>query len=174
MQGEEEGLSRYRLRPPTPREERLVEGFLRAIGFKVNPYAEGMTVLDPGGKFKEVFYLPWGLRRAVERLPLHYSAGLNLGSIGERGFRPSLHLARELAPLCGSPVKCIRLSPRGEKLFLYSRDVYGDNIASHTSGAALVVGSNGQPLGWGVGLSRDGLLIVKPLRDLGWYLRRGG
>ncbi|WP_062662484.1 hypothetical protein [Aeropyrum camini] len=62
MPVEEEGLSRYRLRPPTPSEERLVEGFFRSIGFRSNPYTDGMAVLDPGGRFKEVFYLPWGLR----------------------------------------------------------------------------------------------------------------
>ncbi len=162
------------MREPKPSERRLIDAFFTSVGFAQNPYSSGLKILDPGGPFREAFYIPPEARQSVSRLPFLYSAGLNLGMLEAGRFTPSLHLARELSPLCGRPVRCSKLSPKGEQLFLYGREVYGSNVISFSRGVVLVVGASGGPLGWGEGWMVGGVPHIKPIRDLGWYLRRGG
>lgn len=175
MCAKKEGVEVW-IRKPKLGEVRAVKNFLAGIGLRPNTYIERLWILDPGGEFVEAFMLTPEIERLLSDSGLGsvYSAGLNLGLIGKAGFTPSLHLARELSPLCGKPVRCAVLTPRGEKLFLYGREVYGNNVVVAGSGVSLVVSASGQPLGWGLASYRAGAPRVKPIRDLGWYLRRGG
>lgn len=168
------------LRRATRREEEVVERFLNIVKAPPRLYSGGIYVLDaPGGRFRDAFYIPERLRKLLGKGCPAYSAGLYIGMIGGGKLTPGLPLARALAPLCDAGLKCVKLTPRGEELFLYSRVVYGDNVTSWKPGIVLVLSSDGVPLGWGMGeMRRAGdpsrNLILKPIRDLGWYLRRGG
>jgi 60S ribosome subunit biogenesis protein NIP7 len=176
MQAEEDRVKQVRIREASRRELELVEAFLRSIGLKGGLGGGKIVVLEvEGGPYVELFYMDARVAGIALRLGAAYSGGLNLGTMSDGVFKPSLHLARELAPLCkGGIAKCAVVSPRGEALFLYGKPVYEENIVKWVKGIALVVGADMEPLGWGVGVERGGKRIIRPIRDLGWYLRRGG
>jgi len=168
------------LRRATDREEEAVSRFLRLVGVKVNPFRGGIYVVDiAGARYRDAFYIPARLRPLIGGGMPAYSGGLYLGSIEGGRLDPGLPLARALAPLCGAGAKCVRLTPRGEQLFLYGKIVEGANIVDWKPGYVIVLSPDGEAIGWGYGdMRRAGdpsrNLILKPLKDLGWYLRRGG
>ena len=179
MRAEEDRVA-VLLRRARPGEEAVVERFLGLVGVRGNPFRGGIYVLDiKGASYMDAFYIPEALRSLIgEGIPA-YSGGLYLGSIEGGRLNPGLPLARALAPLCGAGAKCVRLTPRGEQLFLYGRVVEGHNIVDWKPGYVIVLGSDGEAIGWGYGdMRRAGdpsrNLILKPIKDLGWYLRRGG
>ncbi len=169
-----------RLRPAAHEEEAIIAKFLRLVGVAVNPFKGGIYILDiEGARYRDAFYLPVKLRSLVGRGVAAYSGGLYLGSIEDRRLKPGLPLARALKPLCSVAAKCVKLTPRGEQLFLYGRTVEGYNIVGWKPGYVIVLAPDGEAIGWGYGdMRRAGdpsrNLILKPLKDLGWYLRRGG
>ncbi len=92
-------------------------------------------------------------------------------------FKPGLPLAKRLSRKCGI-VRCITLSSRGERFFLYGRTVFEENILEWKRGLSIVVNELGEALGWGRGRivkkGKHTTRLVEPVWDLGWYLRRGG
>ena len=172
-----------RIRRALPREESLVVKFCREIGAHSSSCKWRIYVLEvPGGRFMDVFHLPPEVEEILARLlgGVAYSAGLYLGKISPEGFTPSLPLAHELARWCGE-LNCCILTSNGEKRFLYGRTVPASLVASihmrGTSRKCLVVNARGEALGWGeLAKSSKGrrTLAVRPVWDLGWYLRRGG
>ncbi len=169
---------RVTARPASREELESLEGFLRLIGAGSVFRGDLIIALDvEEGDYVELFYIESRLHRLVLSLGAMYSGGLNLGLVDKNngGFKPSLHLARELAPLChGGVIKCSVLSPRGEALFLYGKTVYENNIVKWVKGVSLIVGVDYEPLGWGLGDEVGDERVIKPIRDLGWYLRKGG
>jgi len=171
--------AKVRVRRASPGELRLIARFLSSIGlgegFLRGGYSRVLVLEVERGPYREVFLLDTRLADVAEALGAFYSGGLNLGIIDREGFKPSLHLARILAPLCrGSVIKCSVVNPRGAELFLYGREVFEENIVRWVRGVSLVVGVDVEPLGWGLGVEERGMRVIKPLKDLGWYLRRGG
>ena len=160
----------------TRREVEVLDGFLKHIGLNNSYNYDSMVVLEvEGGGYFEIFYIEPRLYKLAIKLGAMYSGGLNLGYIDKEGFVPSLHLAREVAPLCKTGMlKCSILAPRGEALFLYGKIVYEENIVKWVKGIVLVVGVDFEPLGWGFGEEVGERRIIRPIKDLGWYLRRGG
>ncbi|MCE4611531.1 MAG: hypothetical protein F7B17_06145 [Desulfurococcales archaeon] len=157
-------------------EAMIISGFFRGIGLE-DPYDyNNMVVLEvEGGGYYEVFYIEPRLNRLAMKIGALYSGGLNIGYISGQALIPSLHLARDLAPLCRTgKLKCSILTPRGEALFLYGRIVYEENVVKWVEGVSLVVGIDYEPLGWGFGEEAREKRIIRPIKDLGWYLRRGG
>ena len=157
-------------------EAESIADFLKQIGL-TNPYNyDSIVALEvEGGNYYEIFYMEPRLHKLAVKLGAMYSGGLNIGYIDREGFVPSLHLAREVASLCRiGGLKCSILAPRGEALFLYGKVVYEENIVKWVKGIALVVGVDYEPLGWGLGEEVSEKRIIRPIKDLGWYLRRGG
>ena len=165
-------------RPASKKELEGLEKFLQLIGASSLFDSKYIIALDvEEGDYVELFYIDSRLYKVVVSLGAMYSGGLNLGLVDRRSgtFKPSLHLARELALLCrGFIIKCSVLTPRGEALFLYGKSVYEENIVRWVRGVSLVVGVDYEPLGWGLGEEVRDERIIKPIRDLGWYLRKGG
>ncbi len=170
--------ARVSIRRLSEEELSIVSRFFESIGLSADIFpGESLVALDiEGGGYSDIFYLPSPIRGLIGRLGLKalYSAGLHIGSL-YRGLKPrlspSLHLARELGYLCiGRAVRCSIISEKGETHFLYGKNVYRDNIIEASEGLSIVINASGEPLGWAQ-VSKDSL---KPIRDLGWYLRRGG
>lgn len=167
-----------RLRRVTERELETIISFLKRLGaptIKFNLYALEV----PGGAYLDVFDVPFQTERVLEGIKSAYAAGFYIGSIGpEDSFKPSLPLAQRLARLCETSVTCIRLDMRGSKLFLYGKVVPEEHIVEFNENVTAVLDPLGEALGWGQGryveLKNRRTKEVKPVKDLGWYLRRGG
>ena len=75
----------------------------------------------------------------------------------------------------------VRVNSLGEKLFLYGRDVFYENIVESKlrlenkcpDNTIIVVNEKNVPIGWGVVKNIKKRAIVINLLDLGWYLRSG-
>ncbi len=163
------------LRPLKPTEFRVIEEFMKKLGTNLEEPPENLMALEtPKARYIDVFSVPEGVRELLKHFQTHYSAGLYLGYIEKGRFKPGLPLARKLALDCNRKIKCIKLDDEGEKRFLYRRAVKQENIIEWHEGVTVVVNKQGEPLGWGKGVVEEGVRAVKPLKDLGWYLRRGG
>ncbi|MCE4627851.1 MAG: hypothetical protein F7C34_01700 [Desulfurococcales archaeon] len=169
-----------RLRRARREEERLFEAFCRDAGFEPAECAAGVYALEvPGGSYVELFDPP---REVLEFAEKHldmivYSVGLYLGlaDTAKQRFRPSLPLAHRLAEKCEAD-RCCRVDSRGEKRFLYGRQVIP--VHAPPRKVCIVTNSLGEALGWARVLvkSKNGRpkTTLVPVIDLGWYLRRGG
>lgn len=118
-----------------------------------------------------------------------YAVGLYLGVLrGSRRLKlvPSLPLGSILARHGLLRKGCVYVDERGEKLFLYGRDLFASSIV-RTCGRirrgdlVSVLTSRNEFLGWGIasadlhnGPRGREAVAVRNLIDLGWYLRRGG
>jgi 60S ribosome subunit biogenesis protein NIP7 len=169
-----------RLRPLTREEYRLIEAFASSLGVGMGAVAANpLALVVPGARYFDVFDAPLtvlkSLGAAGESL---YAAGFYLGYIEGYSFTPSLPLGQRMSRLCGHSIDCIVLDGEGERFFLYGRRVYGDHVVEWLPGFRLVVNTEGEFLGWGNGVSAEkggvSFKIVEPVKDLGWYLRRGG
>ena len=106
------------------------------------------------------------------------------------GIQVAVALGRLLVPALGmlSIMKRHRISPEnhyivvGEKaalLFTYGRDVFGESVVSlkqrnRCKDTPLIVAtSQGDLLGFGRPVRRNGRLLIRNLLDVGWYLRSG-
>ncbi len=179
-----------KIRKLNKKEKDLIINYLFSINLefkKINCIIHNLIVLEiSGGSHKDVFLpsktqLDFLLKyNFIEKI---YSLGLYFGLIGRSGFEPSLPLAREFAPLCSKEcsLNCIFLSENSMKKFLYGKQVLirESDLSCVESGNVLVVSHAREPLGWGVvrrlqnKYGHSGLLLT-PVKDLGWYLRRGG
>ena len=164
---------------------RSIEGFCSALGTRLGECApRPIYILEvPGGPYVEAFSPPPTVAKAAHELfnNVVYSIGGYLGNIDRKThhFNPSLPLAHRLARLCGS-IRCCALDSRGERKFLYGKPVAGEYVVSSpcTPGPCVVVNRIGEALGWGSirvkSKRRCTPLTLQPVKDLGWYLRRGG
>jgi 60S ribosome subunit biogenesis protein NIP7 len=175
MFGGSPAVGKARLRRLEERELRVLEGFASSLGLKLSDIASNPMALQvPRSRYVDVFDVPEHLVELLEQLDSHYAAGMYLGYLEGDRFKPGLPLARKLSRLCGVRLCCIVLSEEGEKRFLYGRIVWESNVVNWCDGLSVVVNTLGEPLGWGLGVSEEGRRFVKPVWDLGWYLRRGG
>ncbi len=112
-----------------------------------------------------------------------YSAGLFLGYLEGGEYKPSLPLAHLVARHAERGL--ITVSEKAAKLFLYGRDLFSGSITSYRGplergGLVVVLNPRGEALGYGVVVaaphewSSESVVAVRNVRDLGWYLRRGG
>lgn len=164
-----------RLRRLREEELRVLEDFASKLGLRLEDLASNPMALEvPDARYVDVFDVPEGIQELLGYFESHYAAGLYLGYVEGSRFKPGLPLARKLARLCGSRINCIVLSWDGEKRFLYGRIVREKDIMKWVEGLTIVLNPLGEPLGWGLGLTRGNERLVKPVWDLGWYLRRGG
>lgn len=132
----------------------------------------------PDGNYYDIFDVTGSVEEAVGRLPSLYSVGFYLGYIDREGFHPGLTLAQRLASKCFVSMDCIVLDEYGTKVFLYGKEVAEEHIVKFKEGLSVVLDSSLEPLGWGIGsyirLKSRRATKVEPVKDLGWYLRRGG
>ena len=168
-----------RLRRPTEGELAAIEGFARQLGAPLAALASKPYVLEvPGARYHDVFDVPEGAEAVIKRLPSAYSAGYYIGSLEGARFVPGLPLAQRLQRLCGAAIECIVLDSRGAKAFLYGKPVEEQNILEFHEGVKVVLDPLREAIGWGVGvkvtLKNVTTRRVDPVKDLGWYLRRGG
>jgi 60S ribosome subunit biogenesis protein NIP7 len=171
------------MRPASADERRKIDNFCKSIGAKPSVCYSNLIVLEvPGGSFREVFDPPEQVLEFLSEVLewRAYAIGYYIGSIGRRGFTPSLPLAHRLAPYC-SKISCCILDDYGEKIFLYGKPVRATHITRTlpTSGPCLVLNKEVEALGWGRlkpsnSLKEGGEPRLVPVIDLGWYLRRGG
>ncbi|MEM0366491.1 MAG: hypothetical protein QXJ70_05485 [Acidilobaceae archaeon] len=169
-------MSKPRLRELRDEEYRVLEEFAEKLGLKLSDIASNPMALEvPRAKYIDLFDVPAEIQLILRYFDTHYSAGLYIGYIEGNMLKPGLQLARKLAVKCSREIKCIKLTWSGEKKFLYGRIVRGEeDIIEWVEGLRVVINPLGEPLGWGEGIEKANIKIVKPVRDLGWYLRRGG
>ncbi len=168
-----------RMRPISEAEARAIARFAESIGVRPVSVAANPYVLEvPGASYKDIFDVPGLLARVLPALGSLYLAGYYVGSMEGDEFRPGLPLAQRLARLCDLGARCIVLDARGVRAFLYGNEVQGEHVLSFAEGLSIVVDPHGEALGWGVGrkvrLKTKAQALVEPVKDLGWYLRRGG
>jgi len=162
------------------REWKPLERFARELGLQPEAIAREPVAVAPkrGAPYMEVYDLaatPMPFRRLLGHT---LTPGDFIGILEPaRSFKPSLLLGALLAGKCGV-IKCIRVTGDGERFFLYGKPVYGRRVLEWRPGLAPVLGEDGEFIGWGVGrehkIGGRRLLLVEPVWDLGWYLRRGG
>lgn len=171
------------IRKASSLEKGLIDEFCASIGVEPSRCYSRLYVLDiRGAPFKDVFDpSPSVLSFLKNRLGWNaYSIGFYLGILGKNNFEPSLPLAHKLARLCPEKIKCVTLNSEGEKYFLYGKPVFGENIIEYNSlGPVLVENTLREALGWGILVLEDNTkygrrLVLRPAKDLGWYLRKGG
>ncbi|MEB3760405.1 MAG: hypothetical protein GSR81_06110 [Desulfurococcales archaeon] len=171
------------IRKASSSEKMIIDGFCSSIGVEPSRCYSHLYVLDiPRAPFKDVFDpSPSVLLFLKDHLEWNaYSIGFYLGILGKNKFEPSLLLAHKLVRFCPENINCVTLNPEGEKYFLYGRPVFGENIVSYNSlGPVLVENTLREALGWGRLVSEDNTkygrrLVLRPVKDLGWYLRKGG
>ncbi len=156
-------------------EYRILHLFAASQGLELESIAHNPMALEVGGaRYHDVFDVPIHVARVLGRVGWLYSAGLYLGTIDRSGFIPSLPLAHRLSRLCSHLIPCVRVTWEGEKFFLYGRRVLEENIEVWSPGLRIVVNPLGEAIGWGLGAERGGSRMIEPIKDLGWYLRRGG
>ncbi len=168
-----------RLRELRGREAKRLEEFAKGLGVNLSAIARRPMALEvPEGEYVDVFDVPSYVEAALGSIGSAYAAGYYLGFIDKDGFHPGLTLAQRLERLCFTAIDCIVLDEWGTKVFLYGKEVYGDHIIKFREGLAVVLDPSLESIGWGVGaritLKTRHLTKVEPVKDLGWYLRRGG
>jgi len=123
-----------------------------------------------------VLGLPKGLRTSVTSIGVHI-ARLRRGRLTPLLGLCSLLARYRLRPRQGYVV----VKARGEKLFLYGRDVLPESIATYwpmprgrcERYPVLVVNEWMEPLGWGRPRRGRDSIYIENILDAGWYLRSG-
>ena len=139
-------------------------------------------------RWAEIYLVPPVQVELVELLAastgLHpYSAGLFLGYLERGEYKPSLPLAHLVARYAERGL--VTVSEKAASLFLYGRDLFSGSITGYRGplergSLVVVLNPRGEALGYGVVVaaphewSPGSVVAVKNVRDLGWYLRRGG
>lgn len=166
------------MRAATADEEQAVLGFFEGLDTGLSVKVVGrhaLAVVERDGipfavlVTPEMLDLPEGLREGDE------SAGLVIGTL-EDGF----HLDIQGAVLAARHTKSqtVRLTEHAARLFLYGRNVLGDSIlwadrGVERGGACIVCNARGEAMGLGtvVGSLKGTREAIKPIHDLGTYLR---
>lgn len=166
------------MRAATVEEEQAVLGFFEAMETGLAPRVVGrhaIAVVERDGIPFAVLVTPEMLSLPEELRADAASAGLVIGTI-EDGF----HLDIQGAVLVAQHTKSqtLRLTEHAARLFLYGRNVLGDSIiwADRTlakGDACIVCNGRGEAMGLGtvVGNLKGPREAVKPIHDLGTYLR---
>jgi ribosome biogenesis protein Nip4 len=134
------------------------------------------------GRRREAYLLSkalWSLYKSLKEWRHPYFIGLYLGEIHEKTLQPSLHMCHKLSAATISRTAVI-VTPQGEQKFLYGKSLESDHLKKHPEEVSddlevLVLNQKGEALGFG--LLEQGIggeMKLSNLRDLGWYLRRGG
>ncbi|AMD30324.1 hypothetical protein SE86_01715 [Acidilobus sp. 7A] len=168
-----------RLRHLTEDELKMLEDFSRSLGVRLEAVVSRPYAIEvPEGKYFDIFDITGAVKEAATRFSSLYSAGFYIGYIDREGFHPGLPLAQRLASKCFILMDCAVLDEHGAKVFLYGKEVDEDHIVKFREGLSVVLDTLLEPLGWGIGsrirLKSRSVARVKPVKDLGWYLRRGG
>jgi len=170
------------LRPLREDESKAIREFFRGLGLSLEAAGirfEQLRLLElPNASYHDVFEVPeWYEELSPVTLNV-YSAGDYLGLLARARsgyiFKPGLPLAHRLAGLCNTSIKCHVVDERGEKVFLYGKPVDLSHVISLGRGVTVVINRVGEALGWGRLKAIKGKMVLEPLADLGWYLRRGG
>ena len=166
------------MRPATVDEEQAILGFFEGLETGLSTRVVGrhaLAVVERDGipfavlVTPELFHLPQELQDGAA------SAGLVIGTI-EDGFHLDLQGAVLLAK--HTKVGTLRLTEHAARLFLYGRNVLGDSIvwadrSLEKGDACIVCNGRGEAMGLGtvVGNLKGPREAVKPIHDLGTYLR---
>ncbi len=141
----------------------------------------GMLIGNYGGRYIEVYHASETLYKLIETLmEKHvkpYAAGLHVATIKGDKITPSLPLARYLVNRCHPQDYCHTIiTSKGEKLFLYGRNVLEGNIVycNCIDKYSVVVNREREPLGWGIVEKTGKELLLTNVKDVGWYIRMGG
>lgn len=129
---------------------------------------------------KKYFYMPKDLKELKDKIPLEpYSEGLPLGELKNNKFMPSIAL---LDLLSSYTDKKIIINAKGQTMFLYGKDVFGENIKNENdnnnnnveNGLCLVLNEDHEVLGYGeLRKGKTGKkTIIKNILDRGDFLRR--
>ncbi len=177
MQAGEEAV--VRLERLSAREKAVIIAFLESLRCPGLLDVDRLYALRVrGGKYYNVFEVDPSLLQVTAltaRAP--YSLGFNAGTLDARSlsFRPSLPLALRACRLCRAGViECHVLDDRGAAVFTYGKNVWPEHVLAAGKGLKPVISRRGDCLGWGILMSHNTNKYLHPLRDLGWYLRRGG
>ncbi len=120
---------------------------------------------------RKYFCITKELRELKNKIPVEiYSAGLPLGELKNNRFMPSIALLDILAK---HSERKVFVNKKGETVFLYSREVFEDNITKSNidEGFCLVLNENNEVLGYGE-LKKRRNIILKNILDRGDFLRR--
>jgi ribosome biogenesis protein Nip4 len=167
------------MRRPTAEEEEAILGFFEAME---DGLARRVTGLDDlaivdrdGARFvtlvgSNVHGLPEELLRDAG------AAGLPIGTLEGGDFHLDLQGAVLLAR--HTQRQTVRVTEHAARLFLYGRNILGDSVERHDPSlaqgdACVVTNPRGEAVGIGivVGNFKGGREAVKPVHDLGTYLR---
>jgi ribosome biogenesis protein Nip4 len=166
------------MRAATVEEEQAILGFFEGLETGLSTRVIGrhaLAVVERDGipfavlVTPELFHLPPELQDAAA------SAGLVIGTIED-----TFHLDLQGAVLVAKHTKVgtLRLTEHAARLFLYGRNVLGDSIvwadrSLEKGDACIVCNGRGEAMGLGtvVGNLKGPREAVKPIHDLGTYLR---
>jgi len=167
-------LSRYR--SPSAQERTVLRRAFSKWG--VFEFLENKIFLVRVGneRRKQIFLVATEVLTKINS-PLY--TGLFIGELGKQ-FVPSLEMAQIIARE-GIKFPFIKVSPKGESLVVYGRDVFGDSIVEYNTRKEneLVIILNTRSEAIGIGrtrynpdyLSTIGTVTVTTLADLGQYIR---
>ncbi|MFA5943906.1 MAG: hypothetical protein WC876_05515 [Candidatus Thermoplasmatota archaeon] len=166
------------MRVATVDEEQAILGFFEGLETGLSARVVGrhaLAVIERDGMPFAVLVTPEMLNLPEELRVGAESAGLVIGTI-EDGFHLDLQGAVLLSK--HSKAQTMRLTEHAARLFLYGRNVLGDSIIwadrSLAKGdACIVCNGRGEAMGLGtvVGNLKGPREAVKPIHDLGTYLR---
>lgn len=167
------------MRRPTLEEEDAIVGFFdameRGLAAKVVGPNDLAVVERDGNRFvclvgSSLHGLPEAVSAGAD------AAGLPIGTLEDGAFHLDLQGAVLLARK--TERQSVRVTEHAARLFLYGRNVLGDSVERHDprlerGDACIVVNPRGEAMGLGVvvGPFRGGREAVKPVVDLGTYLR---
>lgn len=167
------------MRRPTVAEEEAIAGFFeameRGLAAKVVGLDDLAIVERDGNQFvclagSGLHGLPPGLLEGCD------AAGLPIGTLEGGAFHLDLQGAVRLARR--TERQTVRVTEHAARLFLYGRNVLGDSVERHDprlerGDACIVTNPRGEAMGIGVvvGPFKGGREAVKPVVDLGTYLR---
>jgi NOL1/NOP2/fmu family ribosome biogenesis protein len=167
------------MRRPTFDEETAVLGFFEAmekgLAAKVLGLNDLAVVERDGNRF--VCLVGSSLHGLPEELLVGAdAAGLPIGTLEDGAFHLDLQGAVLLARK--TERQTVRVTEHAARLFLYGRNVLGDSVERHDprleqGDACIVTNPRGEAMGIGVvvGPFKGGRESVKPVVDLGTYLR---
>ena len=166
------------MRAATAEEEQAALGFFEGLETGLSARVAGrhqLGVVERDGVPLAVLATPELLGLPAELLAGAATGGLAIGTL-EDGF----HLDLQGAVLCAAHSKSqtLRLTEHAARLFLYGRNVLGDSIvwadrSLQKGDACIVCNARGEAMGLGlvVGNLKGPREAVKPIHDLGTYLR---
>lgn len=167
------------IRDATGAEAQDVVGFFDAIERGLADEVLGdleLAVVERDGERVAVLVAPevLGLDEALLTDADH--GGLRIGTLEDDGFRLDLQGAIRMAP--HTRRLAVRVNEKATRLWLYGRDVLGDSVLAfdkrlRTGDACIVCNTRWEAIGIGevVGRFKGGQPAVRPLHDLGAYLR---